>query len=70
MAEPGAQQHMHGVANYVGTAKLKIITPVRPALLPAPEAVPEPADGWPLLVCAARARDLKAGSQPGAGKIV
>ena len=50
MAEPGAQQHMHGVANYAGTAKLKVTTPVRPALLPAPEAVPEPADGWALLM--------------------
>ena len=40
----------YGVANYAGTAKLKVTTPVRPALLPAPEAVPEPADGWALLM--------------------
>ena len=40
----------YGVAKYTGTAKLKVTTPVRPALLPAPEAVPEPADGWALLM--------------------
>ena len=40
----------YGVASYAGTAKLKVTTPVRPALLPAPEAVPEPADGWALLM--------------------
>ena len=35
----------YGVANYAGTAKLKIITPVRPVLLPAPEAVRTRAGG-------------------------